>query len=251
MTTDDSSATVLVVDDHQFIATGLVHLLRTRGFNAHAVSATDPAAILAVAGRHSPGVVLLDLDLGVGPDGTPIDGADLVGPLRTAGWTVLVITGTSDLDRIAAAVAAGATNWIIKNVNFDEIARMAIDAAQGRGTLPPAERAALVARHRTNRVSQQSTRTRLGRLSPREREVLDRLADGASPATIAADGYVSIGTVRAHIRSILLKLEVNSQLAAVALARRRQPTTPITMALWRRMLHGDTGHGRSGEPSSG
>lgn len=236
----DDSPTVLVVDDHRFIATGLVHLLRARGFDAYAVPVTEPRAILAAAAEYPPGVVLLDLDLGVGPDDTPIDGADLVGPLRTAGWTVLVITGTSDLDRIAAAVANGAANWIIKSVNFDDIAHLAIEATHGRGGLPRSERAALVERHRDNRIHQQRTLTRLGRLSPREREVLDRLADGASPATIAADGYISMGTVRAHIRSILVKLEVNSQLAAVALARRqREPPTHITLARWRRMSHAD------------
>lgn len=234
----ERSVTVLVVDDHQFIATALVQLLCDRGFDAHAVPVTEPAAILAVAGCHAPGVVLLDLDLGVGPDDLPLDGADLVAPLRAAGWTVLVITGTSDLDRIAAAVAAGAANWLIKNVNFDEIAHMAAEAAHGRGLLPPAERAAMVTRHRNNRLRQHGTRTRLARLSPREREVLDHLVDGASPATIAADGFISLGTVRAHIRSILLKLEVNSQLAAAALARRHvQPPAPITVARWRRMLH--------------
>lgn len=236
----DDSPTVLVVDDHRFIAAGLVHQLRARGFDAHAVPVTEPCAILAAAAEYPPGVVLLDLDLGVGPDDTPIDGADLVRPLCTSGWTVLVITGTGDLDRIAAAVANGAANWIIKNVNFDDIAHLAIEAARGRGALPIAERAALVERHRDNRIHQQHALTRLGRLSPREREVLDRLADGASPATIAADGYISMGTVRAHIRSILVKLEVNSQLAAVALARRqREPPAHITLARWRRMSHAD------------
>lgn len=234
------SPTVLVVDDHRFIATGLVYQLRARGFDAYAVPVTEPCAILAEAAEYPPGVVLLDLDLGVGPDDTPIDGADLVGPLCIAGWTVLVITGTGDLDRIAAAVANGAVNWIIKNVNFDDIADLVNEATNGRGALPGAERAALVERHRDNRIHRQHTLTRLRRLSPREREVLDRLADGASPATIAADGYLSMGTVRAHIRSILVKLEVNSQLAAVALVRRQhEPPAHITLARWRRMSHID------------
>lgn len=242
----DDTATVLVVDDHQFIAAALVHLLCDRGFDAHAVPVTDGPTILAVAAGFSPGVVLLDLDLGAGPDGRLLDGAELVAPLRAAGWTVLVITGTSDLNRIAAAVANGAANWIIKNVNFDDIARLADEAAHGRGALPPAERVALTTRYREHRRRQQSTVTRLGRLSPREREVLDKLADGAAPASIAAVGYISIGTVRAHIRSILLKLEVNSQLAAVALARRfSEPSTPITIAQWRRMLRNDVDRGQS------
>ena len=242
----DHPATVLVVDDHRFIAAALVHLLSGRGFDAHAVPVTDPGTILAETAAHPPGVVLLDLDLGAGTDGRLLDGTDLIGPLRAAGWTVLVLTGTSDLDRIAAAVAQGAANWIIKSVDFDDIARLAEEAVHGRGLLPPVERAALVERHRDARQRQQSAAVRLDRLSPREREVLDRLAEGAAPATIASSGFISLGTVRAHIRSILLKLEVNSQLAAVALIRRQRATvTPITIAQWRQMLHTDIDRGPS------
>src|SRR5688572_31006165 len=78
---------------------------------------------------------------------------------------------------------------------------------------------------------------RLTTLSPREREVLGRLTEGATAATIAADTHTSIRTVQTHIHRILSKLEVSSQLAATAIAfRYRSQLAPIKPSLWRKML---------------
>jgi two-component system nitrate/nitrite response regulator NarL len=86
----------------------------------------------------------------------------------------------------------------------------------GQTVLRPSDRDALVAQagRRADAVA------KIRRLSNREREVLVALVDGQSAETIAGNQFVALGTVRSHIRSILRKLEVNSQLAAVATARR-------------------------------
>ena len=153
-----------------------------------------------------------------------MDGVDLIVPLRAQGWTVLVITGATDLDRIAEAVAHGAANWVVKGANFPEllstVAEMTAGGATcrlpsggvhqalpgGDGDAPEGRRAAEV-------------------LSPREREVLGRLTEGATAGAIAAETHTSIRTVQTHIHRILTKLDVSSQLAATAIAfrHRRQP----------------------------
>jgi DNA-binding NarL/FixJ family response regulator len=77
---------------------------------------------------------------------------------------------------------------------------------------------------------------RLRTLSPREREVLGRLTEGAAAATIAAETHTSIRTVQTHIHRILTKLEVSSQLAATAIAvRHRSQPPPIRPSVWRKM----------------
>jgi DNA-binding NarL/FixJ family response regulator len=229
--------TVMVIDDYELIATSLVYMLRGNGFDAMRIPVTDVATVVDAASRLRPGVALVDLDLGPGTDGQGFDGVDLVVPLRAQGWTVLIVTGSADIDRIAAAVAGGAANWVVKNANFDELVAAATEAAQGRGKLAERDRLALIARHRNAEVKRRQALERMRRLSSREREVLGRLADGVSPAGIAELTFTSIGTVRAHIRSILVKLEVNSQLGAVAIANayRAQPP-PISASRWRSIV---------------
>jgi DNA-binding NarL/FixJ family response regulator len=97
---------------------------------------------------------------------------------------------------------------------------------QGRGQLLPAHRAALMERYRTMQTARQDAGAGLSKLTPRERVVLARLADGLSAASIAAESYTSNHTVRTHIRTIFTKLEVNTQAAAIALAV-QHPSLPI------------------------
>lgn len=236
--------TVLVIDDHELFAASLTYVLSDHGFDAHRVPVTDLDAVRDAAQEHSPGVVLLDLDLGSTPDGRPLDGVDLVIPLRAQGWSVLILTGTSELDRVAAAVAAGAAGWVVKGADLHELVAATAELADGRGGLSESERRAMLERHRAAQRAAGKDAQRLSTLTAKEREVLDQLTAGASAAEIAEIGCTSIRTVRAHIRRILAKLEVNSQGAAAAIARQhRPPAPPIPATVWRQ-LHGVRGSSR-------
>ncbi len=81
-----------MVDDQQLVASTLTYSLRDNGLDAHYLVVTDLEAVQTAALAYLPGIVLLDLDLGAGADGEPLDGVDLIVPLRAQGWTVLVIT---------------------------------------------------------------------------------------------------------------------------------------------------------------
>jgi DNA-binding NarL/FixJ family response regulator len=228
--------TILVIDDQQLIASTLAYSLRDNGFDAHYLLVTDLEAVQTAALAHLPGLVLLDLDLGAGPDGELMDGVDLIVPLRAQGWTVLVITGTTDLDRIAEAVAHGAANWVVKGANFPELLATVVEMTNGDGHLSQAERAVLIKRYQEVMATRRKEVERLKRLSPREREVLGRLIEGATAAAIAAESHTSIRTVQTHIHRILTKLEVSSQLAATAIAvRHRSQPAPIEPSVWRKM----------------
>ena len=99
-----ADATVLVIHDQHLVSSTLAIVLRDKGFNAYCLPLTDLAAVQTAALAYAPGLVLLDRDLGSRPDGQGIDSLDLAGSLRAQGWTVLVITGMTSLDRIADAV---------------------------------------------------------------------------------------------------------------------------------------------------
>lgn len=231
-----TAQTILVIDDHELLATTLTYALIGQGFDAHRVPVDDLETVRDTALLYSPGVALLDLNLGVDVDGRPLDGVELVTPLCAQGWSVLVVTGTDELDRVAAAVAAGAANWVVKGADLAELLTHITDLVEGRGRLAEPERRTMLEYHREVMRAHGKNTSRLGRLSATEHGVLDRLTGGSSAAEIAEETYTSIHTVRAHIRSILAKLDVGSQGAATAIARRHpEQRNSISARTWRQM----------------
>jgi DNA-binding NarL/FixJ family response regulator len=209
---------VLVVDDHELSSSTMVLALQNRGYEAHRCTVSSRSEILATAAAIPPGLVLLDLDLGRDADGNPLQGADLIGDLRADGWRVLVVTGFPDEDRLAAAVSAGADGVFLKTTALSRFLEMIEQAAAGRLLMPPAERRRWVENHRRYR----SETGGIDLLTAREREVLEQLSSGMQAGAIAAADGVSVTTIRSHIRAILAKLDVSSQLKAVAILRERR-----------------------------
>jgi DNA-binding NarL/FixJ family response regulator len=204
---------VVIVDDHALIASALAVALRAEGVRA-SVMAPDELVGRLDEPAPSGGLVLLDLDLGDGRDG-----AALVPRLRRAGWRVLLVTGSADEIRVAMAVAAGAVGRVAKSAPFDQLVRTVVHVAEGRSLLAQDERRRLGDLAASGMRDRADALARFARLTPRERQIADLLAEGRRPAAIAADFVVSVATVRTQIRSILGKLDVGSQLEAAALAR--------------------------------
>jgi DNA-binding NarL/FixJ family response regulator len=206
--------TIVVVDDHSLVAEALAMAMRARRI---AASAVVPAEFVEHLDDPAPaaGLVLLDLDLGPG-----LDGAALVPRLRSAGWQVLLLTGSLNETRIAVAVAAGALGWVSKSTPFEHLVESSIRAATGGRMIAEGERVRLLALARIANATAKQERERLGRLTPREKQVVSRIVAGRRPAVIAEEFVVSIATVRTQIRSIFAKLEVGSQLEVAALAHR-------------------------------
>jgi DNA-binding NarL/FixJ family response regulator len=208
---------VLLVDDHPLISTALAVALRAEGVEAWRVPVTTAEAVLATVEQHPPGLLLLDLDLGDQFGGPRPNGLQLLGPLRTRGWSVLLVTASQDRHALAAAITGGALGWVSKGESFERLLATVLDAVSGREVLAEYERSRLLALYREDRNRTDTLTGKLGRLTLRERQVLDLLGSGHSPRSIAQEFTVSLATVRAQIRAILAKLEVQSQLAAVAI----------------------------------
>jgi DNA-binding NarL/FixJ family response regulator len=193
--------------------------LRDQGLDARQVPVQGVGDILARAGQLRVGLVILDLHLGRGRDGRWVSGVELVGALCQGGWKVLVVSGSDDQADVAAAIAAGATGWVPKSSSFESLLETVVAAASGETVMAERERHMWLARHRNFQAQERELTRRLGQLSAREREVLELLAEGHRAGAIAEQFIVSVGTVRTHVRAILTKLGVNSQLEAVALIR--------------------------------
>jgi DNA-binding NarL/FixJ family response regulator len=211
------SANVLIVDDHDLVAMSLALCLRSEGMHAqrHAVRSRD--GVLTAVATLVPGVVLLDLDLGRGPDGEPIDGTTLVAGLCRNGWRVIVLSATNDDARIGRALHAGALACVPKTAALPVLITAIRRATQGLEVMHPERRRYYVAKYLQQQEQAQAVERRLARLTDRERAVLEQLARGRRAQSIAEEFRVSLATTRTQIRAVLQKLEVNGQLEAVAL----------------------------------
>jgi DNA-binding NarL/FixJ family response regulator len=132
---------------------------------------------------------------------------------------VLVVTGYTDERRLAACVALGAVGWVTKTEPFECLLEAAELALSGRSVLTAQKHEELVDLGWAALDTERETKRRIADLTAREHDVLAALAEGKNASTIAEDLSISLTTVRTHVRSILAKLGVSSQLAAVAKAR--------------------------------
>jgi DNA-binding NarL/FixJ family response regulator len=212
---DRPGTRVLIVEDHELLAGTMAMALRQEGLEVHVASGPSPAAVIERAGGLAPVLVLLDLDLGPAMG----SGLDLIRPLAGAGARVVMVTGVADRARLGACLEAGAIGVVSKAAEFSVLVDTVRRAVEGAPLLRDDERQALVEEARHRRRAQHDRLAPFDTLSPRERAVLVRLLDGEPAEAIAERSFVSVATVRSHIRAILLKLGVNSQLAAVAMAR--------------------------------
>jgi DNA-binding NarL/FixJ family response regulator len=210
-----TAACLLIVEDHAVLAQTLSVALRAEGFEIHVPDDLSTASVLDRAKAAHVDVVLLDLDLG-----SELSGLLMIAPLRELGAEVVVVTATADNTTLGECLEAGASGIFRKSQPFVQLVD-AIRIAAGHGAVTPATaRAELLRELRDSRTADKARLKPLERLSPRESQVLRLLVDGKSADKIAGTLFVSLATVRTQIRSILTKLGVNSQLEAVAMARR-------------------------------
>jgi DNA-binding NarL/FixJ family response regulator len=205
---------VLLVEDHaafrEAVATAFGH---EAGFEI-----AGQASTLAEARGMLDGVDVAIVDLGL-PDGY---GADLIADLRRANprAQALVLSATLDRLDVARAVESGAAAVLAKTAPFAEVVRTVRSLRAGETTIPLQEAADLMRLAGLQRRREESDRTAIEELTPRERDVLRLLAEGLDSQQIADALFISLRTERNHIANILSKLGVHSQLQALVFALR-------------------------------
>ncbi|MEE2039596.1 response regulator transcription factor [Nocardiopsis sp. CT-R113] len=198
---------VLIVDDHPVVRDGIRGMLAgDPGFEVVG-EAGDGARAVELARSLGPDVVLMDLRMpGTG-------GVDAIRELARLGLParVLVLTTYATDGDVGPAIEAGATGYLLKDVQPEELARAVRLAARGETVLSPLVATRLVGRVREPAVS----------LSDRELEVLRIIAGGSTNREAAARLFISEATVKTHVLHIYGKLGVNDRAAAVAVGFRR------------------------------
>jgi DNA-binding NarL/FixJ family response regulator len=197
--------TVLIVDDHEVVREGLrLSLSRTPHIRVVG-EAPDGNAALDLASRRKPNVVIMDVRM------PGMDGLDATKALleREPNTSVLIFTAYSERSLLARGLESGAKGYILKEAPHDTLVRAIEKVARGDSFIDPALMPAFL-----------SGKDREDMLTPREREILQLLADGMSNADVAQRLFISQETVKSHVRHILAKLEADTRTHAVAIALR-------------------------------
>jgi DNA-binding NarL/FixJ family response regulator len=166
-------------------------------------------------------VALVDLNL---PDGS---GADLIKELRDfrSRAAALVLSATADRRHLATAIEAGAAGVMHKSAPMGDLVEAVRRLAAGDQLLSQEEVIEALRLLTRERESNREAQLASARLTPREREVLQALAEGSSDREIARRLHVGEGTVHSHVTNILSKLEVSSRLQALVFAVRHGVVT--------------------------
>jgi DNA-binding NarL/FixJ family response regulator len=198
---------VLLVDDHAFYRAGLRGMLAAEGLDV-LEARSGPAAVDLVAAA-APDVVLMDLHM---PGMSGVEATALV----AATVPVVVLTASADDADVVDAVRAGARGYLLKDAGIEEIVGSVRAAADGGAWVSPGVAGVLLDRVRASAADEPAPVA----LSAREREVLRLLAAGMDNAAIARELYLSAGTVRKNVSSILAKLGVENRVEAAVYAVR-------------------------------
>jgi two-component system, NarL family, response regulator LiaR len=202
-----SSIQVLLVDDHNVVRSGLATFLRAYEDLALVGEAKNGNEAVNFCHQQQPDVILMDLMMPI------MDGISATRAILADYPEIKIIAMTSfdEANLVNEVLAAGAMSYLLKNITADELVRAIRDAVSGRSTLSPEAARVLI---ESTRITKQPTDD----LTEREMEVLHLVVQGHSNQQIATKMVITVATVKAHISSILSKLQVSSRAEAIAYA---------------------------------
>jgi DNA-binding NarL/FixJ family response regulator len=203
---------ILLVDDHEVVRLGLKSLLsRQPGFEVVAEAASESEAV-EQAVEHQPDVVLMDIRLS---GGNGVAATEQI-MARLPATKVIMLTSYAEDDMLFAAIRAGAVGYVLKQVGSQDVIRAVEAAGRGEAMLDPSL---------TQRVFQEMRRaikkeeaSAFDDLTTQEKQVLMLIAEGKTNREIGVALFLSEGTVRNYVSSVLAKLGVSNRAEAAAYA---------------------------------
>lgn len=205
---------VLIVDDHMLIREGLKQmLLLSDNIDVIGEAASGFGCLEFLEKKSVPDIILMDIKM-------PGINGILTTKLVTSKYPnikVIVLTIYNDDQYVSDAIEAGAKGYVMKNVRLDELIKIIHQVIEEGAFLDPGVTAGLM-QHLKRKDKGGKSDAIDAKLSKREFEVLNELVAGNADRSIAEKLFISVHTVRAHIKNIYIKLGVNSKVQLVAKA---------------------------------
>jgi DNA-binding NarL/FixJ family response regulator len=205
--TGTAEVRILIVDDDPLVRAGLAQILGgAPSLSVVAQAGNGREAIGAVA-EHNPDVVLIDIRMPV------MDGIEATTEIlaRANPPKVIVLTTFDVDDYVLRALAVGASGFLLKDTDPEDIIAAVHKVAGGEHSLSPSVTATVIKRAVTQQPVSSTALAQLGRLTEREHEVALAIGRGLSNSEISRELFMSLATVKVHVGRIFAKLEVESR----------------------------------------
>lgn len=214
-----SKIKVLIADDHGLVRHGLSSYLMLSNDVAVVGEAVNGSDAVQKVEQLQPDIVLMDI---VMPE---MDGIEATRRIRAhqPKTQVIALTSFVEDEKIFAAIEAGATSYLLKDIDPADLIQSIIDVHEGKSHLHPKVTRKLVEQVAKGKITNTGQLTEanllLDALTERELEVLKLIADGKSNQQICDELVISLGTAKKHVSNILSKLQTNNRTEAAAQAR--------------------------------
>jgi len=207
----DSQNCVVIIDDHPLFRKGAVQLVEMEGSLGVALEAASGKEGIALANRHKPELILLDLNM------KGMDGLETLKALREneCDARIIILTVSDNEEDVLSALRAGADGYLLKDMEPEDIAVELHRAAQGHIVLSD-HTSQLIARSLREKTSPKDTGQ--AGLTAREIDILKLVSRGMSNKLIARELGIVVGTVKVHVKHVLRKLSLNSRVEAAVWA---------------------------------
>ena len=207
--TTEAPINVLLIDDHTLFRTGIRLLLQRHNDFLVVGEASDGVEGVKRAIHLRPHIILMDLHM---PIMNGLEALHLI-LQDIPDAVVLMLTVSEDADDLAKALKAGASGYLLKNIDADELIKALHKAKNKKSIISAAMTSKLVQQFRRGEVAQNKVH-----LTPREQEILTSIARGGSNKEIARQFDITESTVKIHVQNILKKLELSSRVQAAIYA---------------------------------
>ena len=225
--TQSNPIKILVADDHALFREGLTSVLNNHPDFTVVGEANDGLEAFIKTKQLNPDVVLMDISM---PGTNGLEGAKMI-HAQMPETKIVMLTVREEPERIFEAIRNGAQGYLIKNIRATELVEMVKSAARGEVALTPEIASMLLEEFRSggagksdgeisaDSISTEATQL-LDTLTRREQEILTLIMANLSDKEIASELFISLYTVKSHVRNILSKLHVKNRREAARLAKR-------------------------------